>query len=62
VAESRERAQAALHAPGPALPGKRVTVNLAPTDLPKEGSHFDLAIALALMVALGGGSRRRPIS
>ncbi|WP_064693512.1 YifB family Mg chelatase-like AAA ATPase [Rhizobium aegyptiacum] len=53
VAESRERVQAALHASGLALPGKRVTVNLAPADLPKEGSHFDLPIALALMAALG---------
>jgi magnesium chelatase family protein len=53
VAESRERVQAALHASGLALPPKRVTVNLAPADLPKEGSHFDLAIALALMAALG---------
>ncbi|MDK1376923.1 YifB family Mg chelatase-like AAA ATPase [Sinorhizobium sp. 6-70] len=53
VAESRERVQAALHASGLALPAKRVTVNLAPADLPKEGSHFDLAIALGLMAALG---------
>ncbi len=53
VAESRERVQAALHASGLALPGKKVTVNLAPADLPKEGSHFDLAIALGLMAALG---------
>ncbi|TBG06655.1 ATP-binding protein [Rhizobium leguminosarum] len=53
VAESRERVQAALHASGLALPAKRVTVNLAPADLPKEGSHFDLPIALALMAALG---------
>jgi len=53
VAESRERVQAALHASGLALPPKKVTVNLAPADLPKEGSHFDLAIALALMAALG---------
>ncbi|MBL0371577.1 YifB family Mg chelatase-like AAA ATPase [Rhizobium sp. KVB221] len=53
VAESRERVQAALHASGLALPPKRVTVNLAPADLPKEGSHFDLPIALALMAALG---------
>ena len=53
VAESRERVQAALHATGLALPPKRVTVNLAPADLPKEGSHFDLAIALGLMAALG---------
>ncbi|MET3599528.1 YifB family Mg chelatase-like AAA ATPase [Martelella mangrovi] len=53
VAESRERVQAALHATGLALPPKRVTVNLAPADLPKEGSHFDLAIALGLMATLG---------
>ncbi|MEZ2131971.1 MULTISPECIES: YifB family Mg chelatase-like AAA ATPase [unclassified Sinorhizobium] len=52
VAESRERVQAALHASGLALPPKRVTVNLAPADLPKEGSHFDLPIALGLMAAL----------
>ena len=53
VAESRERVQAALHASGLAMPAKKVTVNLAPADLPKEGSHFDLAIALGLMTALG---------
>lgn len=53
VAESRERVQAALHASGLAMPPKKVTVNLAPADLPKEGSHFDLAIALGLMAALG---------
>ena len=53
VAESRERVQAALHASGLSMPGKKVTVNLAPADLPKEGSHYDLPIALALMAALG---------
>jgi len=53
VAESRERVRAALHASGLSMPPKRVTVNLAPADLPKEGSHFDLPIALALMAALG---------
>ncbi len=53
VAESRERVQAALHASGLSLPGKKVTINLAPADLPKEGSHYDLAIALGLMAALG---------
>jgi hypothetical protein len=47
VAESRERVQAALHASGLSLPPKKVTVNLAPADLPKEGSHYDLPIALA---------------
>ncbi len=53
VAESRERVRAALHASGLSLPPKRITVNLAPADLPKEGSHFDLPIALGLMAALG---------
>ena len=53
VAESRERVQAALHASGLSLPPKKITVNLAPADLPKEGSHFDLPIALGLMAALG---------
>src|ERR671917_541471 len=53
VAESRERVHAALHASGLALPPKRITVNLAPADLPKEGSHYDLPIALGLMVAMG---------
>ncbi len=53
VAESRERVRAALHAIGIALPAKRVTINLAPADLPKEGSHFDLPIALGLLVCMG---------
>ncbi len=53
VGESRERVRSALLASGLALPGKRVTVNLAPADLPKEGSHYDLPIALALMAAIG---------
>jgi len=53
VAESRERVHAALHASGLSLPHKRITVNLAPADLPKEGSHYDLPIALGLMAALG---------
>ena len=53
VAESRERVRAALLASGLALPAKRVTVNLAPADLPKEGSHYDLPIALAVMAAIG---------
>jgi magnesium chelatase family protein len=52
VAESRERVRNALHAVGLGLPYKHITVNLAPADLPKEGSHFDLAIVLALMVAM----------
>lgn len=52
VAESRERVRNALHAVGLGLPYKHITVNLAPADLPKEGSHFDLAIALAMMSAM----------
>ncbi len=53
VGESRERVRAALHSIGLALPGKRLVVNLSPADLPKEGSHYDLPIALALLSALG---------
>jgi magnesium chelatase family protein len=53
VAESRERVRAALHASGLALPPKRIIINLAPADLPKEGSHYDLPIALGLMAGLG---------
>jgi magnesium chelatase family protein len=53
VAESRERVRAALAAIGLALPYKRITVNLAPADLPKEGSHYDLPIALGLLAAMG---------
>ncbi|MDA0704941.1 MAG: YifB family Mg chelatase-like AAA ATPase [Proteobacteria bacterium] len=53
VAESRERVRAALSAMGLALPPKRITVNLAPADLLKEGSHFGLPIALGLLVAMG---------
>ena len=53
VAESRERVHAALSAIGLALPPKRITVNLSPADLPKEGSHFDLPIALCLLAAIG---------
>jgi magnesium chelatase family protein len=44
--------RAALSAMSIALPSKRITVNLSPADLPKEGSHFDLPIALALLAAL----------
>jgi magnesium chelatase family protein len=52
VAESRERVRAALVALGLALPSKRITVNLAPADVAKEGSHFDLPIALGLLAAM----------
>ena len=53
VAESRERVHSALTAIGLSLPPKRITVNLSPADLPKEGSHYDLPIALALLGAMG---------
>src|SRR6188474_2067438 len=53
VAESRERVRAALAAIGLALPPRRITVNLSPADLPKEGSHYDLSIALGLLAAMG---------
>src|ERR671916_1651830 len=53
VAESRERGRAALAAVGLALPPRRITVNLSPADLPKEGSHYDLPIALCLLAAIG---------
>lgn len=53
VGESKERVRAALNAIGLALPPKRITVNLAPADLQKEGSHFDLPIALGLLAAMG---------
>lgn len=52
VSEARERIRAALQALAIALPSKRITVNLSPADLPKEGSHFDLPIALGLLAAL----------
>lgn len=53
VAESRERVRAAIHALGLSLPPKRITVNLSPADLIKEGSHFDLPIAIGLLMAMG---------
>ncbi|AEI38377.1 MAG: YifB family Mg chelatase-like AAA ATPase [Zymomonas mobilis subsp. pomaceae] len=53
VSESRERVRSALSAIGLALPPKRITVNLSPADLPKEGSHYDLPIALGLLGAMG---------
>ena len=52
VSEAKERVRAAMNALSIALPSKRITVNLSPADLPKEGSHFDLPIALALLAAL----------
>jgi magnesium chelatase family protein len=53
VAESRERVRAAIASLGLSLPPKRITVNLSPADLPKEGSHYDLPIALGLLGAMG---------
>ena len=53
VGESRERVHAALAAIGLSLPPKRITVNLSPADLPKEGSHYDLPIALGMLAAMG---------
>ncbi|MGJ5620348.1 YifB family Mg chelatase-like AAA ATPase [Sulfitobacter sp. MF3-043] len=52
VSEARDRVRTALTSMAIALPSKRITINLSPADLPKEGSHFDLPIALALLAAL----------
>ncbi len=52
VGEARERVRAALTAMGLSLPPKRVLINLAPADLLKEGSHFDLPIALGVLAAM----------
>ncbi|SLN14519.1 Competence protein ComM [Roseivivax jejudonensis] len=52
VSEARDRVRTALSAMSIALPSKRITINLSPADLPKEGSHFDLPIALGLLAAL----------
>jgi magnesium chelatase family protein len=53
VGESRERVRGAVAGMGLALPPKRIAVNLSPADLPKEGSHFDLPVALGLLAAMG---------
>jgi magnesium chelatase family protein len=53
VGESRERVRAALASLGLALPPKRITINLSPADVAKEGGHFDLPIALGLLAAMG---------
>lgn len=52
VSEAKERVRAALHSMSIALPTKKITINLSPADLPKEGSHFDLPIALAVLAAI----------
>ncbi len=59
VGESKERVRAALSSMGLALPPKRITINLSPADLPKEGSHYDLPIALALLGAMGVTDREQ---
>src|SRR5947209_515372 len=53
VGEARERVRAAFAGLGLALPYRRLVANLAPADLPKEGNHYDLPIALALMASMG---------
>lgn len=53
VRESRERVRSALQNSGFEFPAQRITVNLAPADLPKEGSRFDLAIAIGILAAHG---------
>lgn len=53
VSEAKERVRSALSAMSIALPAKRITINLSPADLPKDGSHYDLPIAVALLSALG---------
>lgn len=52
IAESRERVRSALHSAGLSLPGSHITVNLAPADVLKEGTHYDLPIAIALLGAM----------
>ena len=52
VSESRERVRSAIHAMGLSLPARKMTVNLSPADIAKEGSHFDLPIALAVLIAM----------
>ena len=53
VAESRERIRAALMAIGLALPPQRITVNLSPADVLKEGSHYDLPVVMGILGAMG---------
>ena len=53
VAESRERIRAAFFSIGVKLPPSRITVNLAPADIVKEGSHYDLPLALGILCGMG---------
>ncbi|MCC8417126.1 MAG: hypothetical protein LN588_01030 [Rickettsia endosymbiont of Bryobia graminum] len=52
IAESKERVRAALSSIGLALPTKKILINLSPADLEKEGSHFDLPIACAILCSI----------
>jgi magnesium chelatase family protein len=53
VAESKERVKAALSNMGRAIPPKRISVKLSPAGMVKEGAHFDLPIALVIMITMG---------
>ena len=53
VQEARERVRSAIRNSGFEVPARRITVNLAPADLPKEGTAHDLAIAVGLLAASG---------
>ncbi len=53
LAESRDRVRAAVHSTGIAWPQRRITVNLSPASLPKSGSGFDVAIAVATLAGAG---------
>ncbi len=53
VGESKERVRSAIYALGLSIPAKRITVNLSPADMQKEGSHFDLPIAIGMLIAMG---------
>ena len=63
VRESKDRVRAALQNAGFEIPSRRITVNLAPADLPKESGRFDLPIALGILAASGQipGDRARPL-
>lgn len=52
VTEAKERVRAALTSLSIALPAKRITINLSPADMPKDGSHYDLPIAIAVLAAM----------
>ena len=53
IAESKERVRSAIQSLGLSLPAKRITINLSPADLLKEGSHFDLPVALGILSCMG---------